>query len=557
MTLQIKKPFTGALVALAAAIIAITVCGCQRSGEVTRQATAPIYDIVIRGGLVLDGTGAAAIKADIAIKDGRFVKVGVIAARGKQELDAAGRYVSPGWIDMMDQSGHTLLEYGLSENKLMMGVTSAIGGEGGTPVPAGEIRGYFKTLEDQGISINFGSYYNAFQARSAILGDRDVKASEADIIKMQALMAQAMEEGVVGMSSAAFYPPSSFLTTGELVALGKAMAPYGGIYAAHMRDESRKLLTAIEEMITVGEEAKIDVEIFHFKNAFAPHWDTEIHKAIDLINSARARGVGIGADQYPYVAGGTGLDATVPTWVFEKGMDEAEKIIMDPAMRVKMKKDILDPSSDRMVVNAGGWKNVVLVNAANPKNEKFHGKNLIEIGQELGIDPADAAWNIMMAAVPERAYALYFMMSEKDVKTIMKQPWVAIGSDAGSAVVGTVDGLGLPHPRSYGTFPRIIAKYVREDGVLTLEDAIRKMTYLPASRMKMTGRGQVTVGNWADVVIFDYETIQDEATWDEPLKTPTGIDYVLVNGEVVIDHGKHTGKKPGKILYGPGYKENP
>ncbi len=515
----------------------------------------PIYDVVIRGGQVLDGTGSAAIQADVAIKDGRFVKIGNIEGRGSLELDAVGRYVSPGWIDMMDQSDSVLLKNGEAANKLLMGVTSAIGGEGGTPVPAGEIRKYFKTLEQQGISLNFGVYYSAFQARSAVVGEDNVKVTAAELVQMQDVMALAMEEGVVGMSSAAFYPPHSFMSTHELVELGKTTARYNGIYAAHMRDESRQLLGAIKEMITIGEQSGVDVEIFHFKNAFQPHWGTAISKAIDLIEDAQKRGVNIGADQYPYVAGGTGLDATVPTWVFANGEEEAAKVIADPVMRERMKKDILNPHSDRMVANAGGWKNVVLVNAQNPKYEHYHGKNFVQIGESLKRDPADAAWDIMLDALPERAYALYFMMSEQDVKTIMARPWVSIGSDAGAAEeLGKVDDLGLPHPRSYGTFPRIIAKYVREDGVLTLEDAVRKMTSLPASRMKMQGRGVIAAGNWADVVVFDYAALQDRATWEEPFNTPTGIDYVLVNGELVVDHGKHTGQRPGKILYGPGYK---
>lgn len=513
------------------------------------------YDVVIRNGLVLDGTGTAAVKADVAIKDGQFVSVGVVKGHGAREIDASGRYVSPGWIDMMDQSGSVLLKNGLAANKVLMGVTSAIGGEGGTPVPAGEIRQYFNTLEEQGISINFGSYYGAYQARAAVVGDTDAKVTDDQLAKMKLVIAQAMEEGVVGMSSAAFYPPSSFQTTREFVELGKAIAPYGGIYAAHMRDESRKLLEAIGEMITVGEQAGIDVEIFHFKNAYAPNWDKEVHKAIELINAARARGVNIAADQYPYVAGGTGIDATIPNWVFARGFEDALKNMQKADFRAKLKKEINDPKSDRMVANSGGWQNITLANAFNEKYAMYRGQSFVEIGKALGLDPADAAWNIMVEAVPNRAYALYFMMSETDVKTIMKQPWVSIGSDAGAAeVLGEIDDLGLPHPRSYGTFPRIIAKYVREDGLLTLEDAIRKMTSLPAARMKMEGRGIIAAGKWADVVIFDYDTVQDNATWAKPLETPSGIDYVLVNGEVVAEHGRHTGKKPGKVLYGPGYK---
>ncbi len=512
------------------------------------------YDVVIRNGAVLDGSGSPAVQADVAIRDGRFVAIGDVRGQGTIEIDASGRYVSPGWIDMMDQSGESLLLNGRAENKLLMGVTSAFGGEGGTPVPAAEIPEYFAQLQQQGISLNFGSYYNAFQARAEVVGEQDVKVSAADIIRMQQQMRLAMEAGAVGMSSAAFYPPASFMSTAELVELGKAVAPYGGIYAAHMRDESRHLLSAIDEMITVGEQAGIAVEIFHFKNAFAPNWGKTVHQAIAKIDAARDRGIDIAANQYPYVAGGTGIDATVPARVFAGGMQQGMALLADPLQRERLKAEIADPESDRMVMNAGGWKNIVLLSAFNEKYAAFEGQSFHDIGAALGLDPADAAWNILLEALPKRANALYFLMSEEDVRTIMQQPWVSIGSDAGtSRVLGEADEMALPHPRTYGTFPRIIARYVREQGLLSLEDAIRKMTALPASRMQLADRGMIQPGHWADVVVFDYATIQDNATFEAPLLTPSGIDYVLVNGEIVVDKSGHTGATPGRILYGPGY----
>lgn len=517
--------------------------------------SAPTYDLVIRNGQLIDGTGAGAVEADIAISDGRFVKIGEVSGRGVREIDAQGRYVTPGWIDMMDQSGEVLPLNGLAENKLLMGVTTAIGGESGTPVPVEEIPDYFRQLEAQGISLNFGTYYNAFQARQAVVGDKDVEVSEQDIAQMQALVRAAMEAGVVGMSSATFYPPLSYMKTHELVALARAIAPYGGIYAAHMRDESRELLSAVEEMITVAEAAGIPVEIFHFKNAYAPEWGRQVHQAIAMINSARERGVDIAADQYPYIAGGTGLDATVPTWVFAEGQEVAIQRLADTTVRDRLKREISDPGSDRLVVSSGGWQNIVLAKAYSDDYAPFEGRNFEEIAKALGRDPADAAWDIMLEALPERAYALYFMMSEEDVQTILQQPWVSIGSDAGAAeVLGQVDALGLPHPRSYGTFPRIISRYVRELAVLSLEEAVRKMTSLPASRLRLNERGVVKEGNWADVVIFDYAAIQDRATWSEPFLTPDGIDYVLVNGEIVVEQGRHTGSRPGRIIYGSGYQ---
>ncbi len=515
------------------------------------------YDIVIRHGTVLDGTGADAFPADIAIRNGRITKIGTVHGEGVVEIDATGRHVSPGWIDMMDQSGETLLVNGLAENKLMMGVTSAIGGEGGTPVPATEIQSYFRTLERQGISLNFGSYFNAFQAREFAVGDRNVDVSAADIDRMKNQMRLAMQAGVMGMSSAAFYAPASFMSTHELVELAKVVAAYGGIYAAHMRDESRSLLSAIDEMLLIGEQAKLPVEIFHFKNASAPYWGVNTRLAIEKIEDARKRGIEIGADQYPYIAGGSGIDATVPTWVFSDGSELAYERLRDPEVRTRLKREIADPGSDRMVANSGGWKNIVLLSAFNARYSAYEGMNFEEIAAALDRHPANAAWDILLAGLPARANALYFLMSESDVQEIMRQPWVSIGSDAGTSLkLGRSDESMLPHPRAYGTFPRILRRYVRELKLFSLEEAVRKMTSLPASRMRLVDRGEIEEGFWADIVIFDADEIQDEATWTEPLRTPSGIDYVIVNGVIVVDHGVHSGKTPGQILRGPGFQES-
>lgn len=513
------------------------------------------YDIVIRHGTLLDGTGAAAFAADIAIRDGRIVEIGTIDGKGAEEIDATGRHVSPGWIDMMDQSGETLLVNGLAENKLLMGVTSAFGGEGGTPVPAAEIPGYFRKLEQQGISLNFGSYYNAFQAREFVVGNRDVDVSDTDIECMKGQVQLAMQAGVVGMSSAAFYAPASFMSTHELVELAKVVASHGGIYAAHMRDESRHLLAAIDEMLLIGEQAGLPVEIFHFKNASAAFWGVNTRLAIEKIESARKRGIDIGADQYPYIAGGSGIDATVPTWVFAEGSELAYERLRKPEIRERLKRETEDPESDRMVANSGGWKNIVLLSAFSAQYEEYEGLSFEEIGSALNKHPADVAWDILLEALPARANALYFLMSEPDVQEIMRQPWVSIGSDAGTSLqLGRADKSMLPHPRAYGTFPRVLRRYVRELKLLSLEEAVRKMTSLPASRMQLADRGEIKHGYWADLVIFDADEIQDEATWTEPLRTPSGIDYVIVNGVVVADHGVHTGETPGQILRGPAYR---
>jgi N-acyl-D-amino-acid deacylase len=521
------------------------------------QAPAPsdaLYDIVIRNGRVLDGMGNPWILADVAIKDGRFAAIGRIPGRGKQEIDATGRYVSPGWIDMMDQSGAVLPRNGLAENKLRMGVTTAIGGEGGTPVGADRVAEYFAGLESSGISINFGSYYNETQARNAVLGNTARAPSPDELARMQALLDTAMRAGAMGMTTALIYPPGSFTTTDELVEMAKVAARHGGIYATHMRDEGKDLIAAIEEAIAIGERAGLPVEIFHLKAAYQPGWGTLMQLAGRTIDAARARGVDIAADMYLYTAGGTGLEATIPVWAQEGGRQELVKRLGDPAIRARLKQEILtgSPGWSNLVDAAGGWTGIVLANARNPDNARFHNMSIASIAKELGKDPADTAFDLV-AQGTGRVMAIYHMMNEADIETALRFPWTSIGSDAGaSATAGGQDPTGLTHPRAYGNFPRLIARYVRERGVLTLEQAIRKMTSWPATRMRLAARGAIREGGWADVVIFDFAAIQDHATYDQPVLSPSGIDYVLVNGQVVIDHDRHTGARPGKVLYGPG-----
>ncbi len=512
------------------------------------------YDLVIRNGRVLDGMGNPWISADIGIRGGKIARIGRIPEAGTRELDATGRYVTPGWIDMMDQSGSILLRNGLAENKVLQGVTTSIGGEGGFPVPASKIPEYFQTLERQGISMNFGSYFSETQARNPVLGPSARKPTPEELARMRAIVDTAMRAGAMGMTTALIYPPSSYASTEELIEVAKAMAPYGGTYASHIRGEGKELVESIAEAIRIGEEAKVAVEVFHLKAAYQPGWGKLMRAAGELIDAARARGVDVAADQYPYTAGGTGLEATIPSWAFEGGMDSLRARLNNPEIRKRLKQETKtgSPGWWNIIEAAGGWDGVVLANARNPENAKYVGKSLATIAKELKKDPRDAAWDLVLAG-GGRVMAIYHMMSEGDVKMALEFPWVSIGSDAGaSATPGELDATGLPHPRAYGTHPRIIAQYVRKDGLLTLPEAIRKMTSWPATRMKLANRGSLKEGNWADIVVFDYDKIQDEATWAEPVKFPSGIDYVLVNGQVVTEHGKHTGAKPGMVLYGPG-----
>jgi N-acyl-D-aspartate/D-glutamate deacylase len=512
------------------------------------------YDLVIRNGRVLDGAGNPWIRADVAISNGRFTKIGRVPERGLREIDAAGKYVSPGWIDMMDQSGGVLPRNGLADNKLLMGVTTAIGGEGGFPVPASGISGYFATLERQGISINFGSYFSETQARAAVLGSSARAPDPAELDRMRAILDTAMRAGAMGMTTALIYPPSSYATTAELIEMAKVAARYGGIYASHIRGEGFEVVQSVRELIAISEGAGLPGEVFHLKVAHRPSWGVLMDSVRQVVEAARARGVDVAADMYVYTAGGTGLEATIPSWAFEGGNDSLRARLSSPETRARLKREQQtgSPGWWNIVEAAGGWDGIVLANARNPENAKYVGKPLSAIAREMQKEPADAAMDLVLQGTG-RVTAIYHMMSERDIETALKFPWVSIGSDAGAALApGTIDQTGLPHPRSFGNAVRVIAEYVKRRGVISLEEAVRKMTSWPATRMRLAARGSIKEGNWADVTIFDLGTLDDRATYDAPMQSPTGIDYVLVNGVVTIEGGKHTGAKAGKVLYGPG-----
>lgn len=516
------------------------------------HAAAADYDLVIRGGRVLDGAGNPWVRADVAVKEGRVARVGQVPGTGTREIDARGRYVSPGFIDMMDQSGAALLKDGAAENKLRMGVTTLIGGEGGPPVPAAGMPGYFKQLETQGIAVNFGTYYSSTQARVHVMGDAAGAPTRKQLDAMGEQVKIAMEAGAFGISSALIYAPSSFQSTSDLISLAKVAAQCDGFYATHMRDESEGVVKAIEEAIEIGEKGGVKVEIFHLKAAYAPEWGKLMPQALATINAARDRGVDVAADLYPYTAGGTGLEIIAPSWVWADGLEKGIERVRDPKVRERMKKEVAAgsmPGWSNLVHASGGFQNVRLANSFSDKYRRFHGRTLAEIGAELNLDPADAAWDIALEGLPNRAVALYFMISEQDVQLALRQPWVSIGSDAAAAVnYGSEGAIGLPHPRAYGTFPRIIAEYVKRNQVLTLEDAVRKMTGWPAQRMGLSDRGLIREGMRADIVLFDLDTLDDVASWDVPAGAPTGIETVIVNGVVSFEGGRHTGARAGSAL---------
>lgn len=543
---HLRKIITGTLVLLLLAGVFPSLANAQADVQ---------YDVVIRNGRVLDGAGNPWIRADVAIRGGKFVRIGKITGKGKREIDATGKYVSPGWIDMQDQSGDVLAKNGLAESKLIQGITTGIAGEVGTPVPAEKLTGYFKDLKKNGISINFGTHYSEAQARVAVLGNESRAPTPQELARMRTLMEAAMKSGALGMSTALIYPPASYATTEELIAMAEVAGRHGGIYVSHIRGEGKELVQALEEAIKIGEKGNLPVEIYHLKAAYEPGWGRLMREAGETIEAARGRGLDVAANMYLYTAGGTGLSAVVPAWASEGGPSKLRERLEDPEIRKRLRKEIKtgSPGWWNIVEAAGGWKNIVLVYSGNDENDRFLGKNLEDIAKELKKDPADAAFDLILQGKKGRVSALYFLMSEEDVVTALKYPWTSLGSDA-AASPELVDAktVGQGHPRGYGNFPRLIARYVREKKVISLSEAIRKITSWPATRMRLASRGLIKEGLWADVVIFDYDKIQDCATFEYPYARPKGIDYVLVNGRVVMEDGRHTGARPGHVIYGPG-----
>ena len=434
-----------------------------------------------------------------------------------------------------------------------MGVTTGIAGEGGTAVQPDKLPEYFSKLEQNGISMNFGTYYAEVQARVAVLGYAARQPKPEELRRMQALMETAMKNGVMGMTTALIYPPASYATTQELIDMAKVAARFGGMYASHVRGEGAELLQSLNEAIDIGEKAGLPVEIFHLKAAYQPGWGKLMLDAGKRIEEARSRGLDVAADMYLYTAGGTSLDAVIPSWAHEGGTEELLKRLADPAVRERLKKEVHtgSPGWWNIIEASGGWNHVVLGSTSNTEDQHFIGQNIAQLAKEWGKDPADAGFDLVYRS-KDRASAMYFMMDEGDIETAVKFPWTSLGSDSSAITPARGEGAQLAHPRTYGNFPRLLAHYVRDRKVITLEDAIRKMTSWPADRLHLQSRGSIREGMWGDIVVFDLARIEDRATYEQPTRAPDGIEYVLVNGQVVVDQGKHTGAKPGRVLYGPG-----
>ncbi|HLW87830.1 MAG TPA: D-aminoacylase [Terriglobales bacterium] len=534
------------------------------------------FDIVITHGHIIDGTGSPWYSGDVGIRDGKIVAIGNLSQAGrKRTIDAQGKVVAPGFIDMLGQSDLTIQVEPRVPSKIYQGITSEITGEGGSAGPLNDaiiaadratydhyhltpdwrtLGGYFAKLEKQGIGINLASYVGATQVRRMVLGDDDKQPSAEQLEQMRELVRQAMREGAVGLSTALEYAPAPYARTEELIALASEASKFGGIYATHMRDESNSVLVAIDEALRIGQEAHIPVEIWHIKVAGKQNWG-RMPEVVAKINAARAQGIDVSANTYAYTAWFNDLSAFIPQWAHDGGSAKLVERLKDPAMRARMRKDMETPSTewDNEWLEIPSPESVLIGVVQNPKLLAMQGKTLAEIARLWNKDPMDALFDLL---IEDNAftYVAVFGMSEPDVALALQQPWVSIDNDSSGTSPEGIMGLEHPHPRAYGTFPRILRKYVREEKKLTLEDAIRKFSALPAQRMRLTDRGVLKQGTWADVVIFDPATIRDLATFAEPNQLSQGMDYVLVNGVAVIDQGKMTGARPGKVLRGPGYE---
>ncbi len=555
---------------LVAALLVAT--GAATAGE---EAAEP-FDLLITGGRVVDGSGNPWIQADLGIRGDRIVARGKLAGHPSQRvIDATGLIVAPGFIDMLGQSELSLLVDPRAESKIRQGITTEITGEGGSAAPQNDrtledldpfvtlfkidldwrdFAGYFARLERQGIALNFGSYVGATQARQAVLGSEKRAPTPAELEQMKKLVAEAMQQGALGLSTSLVYAPANYASTEELVALARVAAAYGGTYASHMRGEGRGIFTALEETFTIAREAGIPAEIFHLKIAGKDMWG-KMKEVVGRIEAARASGLDITADQYPYLAGATALDSCIPPWAHAGGRQEMLKRLRDPGERARLRREISQPGQDweNFYWMSGGAGGVMVSSVSNTSLKGYEGLRLSEIARQRGQDALEALFDVLLAD-EAKSSAIYFIMSEEDVIEAMKQPWVSVGTDYPAVRTDGPLSSWKPHPRAYGSYPRILRRYVRDLKVLSLEEAIRKMTSLPAQRLGLAGRGLLVPGYFADVVLFDLDRIRDLATFEQPHQYSTGVEYVFINGQLVLDKGQMTSALPGRVLRGPGYK---
>lgn len=535
-----------------------------------------IYDRILRNGTIYDGSGNTGFVGDVALRGDVIAAVGYLGdARGKREIDVAGLAVAPGFINMLSWATESLLHDGRSQSDIRQGVTLEVMGEAESMGPLnaqmkkdfvaqqGDIRydvkwttlgGYLEHLEKRGVSCNVASFVGGTTVRVHELGYADRAPTPDELQRMTRLVEQAMEEGAVGVSSALIYAPGFYAKTDELIALARAAGKHGGIYISHLRSEGNQFLEALDEFLTIAREANVAAQIYHLKAAGSNNWH-KLDAVIAKIEAARASGRRITADMYPYTAGATGLDAAMPPWVQEGGNQAWIKRLQDPAIRERVKREMVTPTDkwESLYLAAGSPERVLLVGFKNPKLKPLTGKTLAEVAKLRGKSPEETAMDLVIED-GSRVTTVYFMMSEENIRKQLRLPWVSFDSDAPSMAPEGPFLKANPHPRAYGTFARVLGKYVRDEKVLSLPDAIRRLTSFPAETLKLDRRGRLQPGYFADVVVFDPNKIQDHATFEQPHQYATGVTHVFVNGVQVLKDGEHTGAKPGRFVRGPGWK---
>lgn len=545
--------------------------------DTTASASPPPYDLLIKNGTIIDGSGRPGYKADLALKGDRIVQIGNLRnAKATRVIDAAGLVVAPGFIDMLGQSETYVLIDNRAMSKVMMGVTTEITGEGESIAPLNDrlikeqadftrrynltvdwrtLDEYFRRLEKQGIGVNMGTFVGATQVRAYVIGFDNRPPTPSELAEMKQLVNQAMEEGALGLSTSLQYVPARFAKTDEIIELAKVARRHGGIYATHQRSEANGLDESLEEVFEIARQAKIPVEIWHLKTAYQKNWG-RMPEVLEKIRKARAQGLDITADVYPYIAGSTALSACLPPWALEGGTEKMLGRLRDPQTRERLKKEISTDSREweNIYLGSGGASGVLIGSVLTRELEWTQGKRVSEIATEQKKEPLDAVFDLILADHGQTG-AIYFMMSEADLRAAMLAPFVSFCTDSGArAIDGPLAG-AKSHPRGWGSYPRILGRYVREERLLTLEKAIQKMTGMPATRVGLRDRGFLRAGMFADITVFDPKTVIDRATFEMSNQYPQGIQYVVVNGQISVDGGQRTSALAGRPLRGPGYKK--
>ena len=546
-------------------------------GLATVFSSAPAYDLIVKNGRVVDGSGRHGFKADVAIKGNRIARIGNLrGAKAKREIDARGQIVAPGFIDMLGQSETFVLIDPRAMSKVMMGVTTEITGEGESIAPVNDrilkeqedfnrrfnltvdwrtLDEYFKRLGKQGAGVNLGTFVGATQVREYVIGYDDRRPTPAELEQMKQLVAEAMKDGALGVSTSLQYVPARFAKTDEIVELAKVAHQYGGIYISHQRSEANAIDDSMKEVFEIARRAHIPAEIWHFKTAYQKNWG-RMPEMLRRIEAARRQGLKITADVYPYVAGSTSLSACLPPWALAGGTDRMIARLKDPATRARLKQEIAADSNawENIYLGSGGPSGILIGSVVNRDLESSQGKRLSEIATAQNKDPLDALFDFIIADRGQTG-AIFFMMSEADMNAALKSPLVSICTDSSArATDGPLAG-SKSHPRGWGTYPRILGHYVRDLHLMPLELAIHKMTGLPASNVGLKQRGLIREGYFADITIFDPKTVIDRATFEEPNQYPVGINFVIVNGQIEVDNAQRTPALAGRVLRGPGYRQ--